>query len=94
MHDGFEQDVMVLKYLFVYHVLNMKTNTISDETYRMLESVKAGRSFSATIEGLIAGGVSTRIDRLIDLGSRSTGREAELAKVVGEIRKRTKARTA
>lgn len=85
---------MLLLYVrSVYRVLDMKTITISDETYRRLESVKAGRSFSETIDGLISGSVSVRIDRLLELGSRSTGREDELAKVVEGVRKRTRART-
>lgn len=78
---------------FVYRVLEMKTITISDETYRRLESIKAGRSFSETIDGLISASVSTRIDRLVGLASGSTGREDELGKVVEGIRKRTRART-
>ena len=73
--------------------MNMKTITISDETYRRLESVKAGRSFSETIDGLIAASVGTSIDKLIGLSAHSTGREDELAKVVEGIRRRTRART-
>ncbi|HZW55834.1 MAG TPA: antitoxin VapB family protein [Nitrososphaerales archaeon] len=71
----------------------MKTITISDETYKRLESVKAGRSFSETIDGLISANVEKTIDRLLALSSHSTGREAELASVVEGIRKRTRART-
>jgi predicted CopG family antitoxin len=71
----------------------MKTITISDDTYRRLESLKEGRSFSETIEGLIASSVASRIDRLLELGSSKTGREDELAEVVKGIRERTRART-
>jgi predicted CopG family antitoxin len=71
----------------------MKTITISDDAYRRLESIKAGRSFSETIEGLISSSVGARMDRLMALSSRSTGREDELAKVVEGVRKRTKARS-
>jgi len=70
----------------------MKTITISDETYRRLESLKGGRSFSETIEGLIAGSVETRIDRLLELGAARTGREDELAEIVKGIRSRTRVR--
>ena len=59
----------------------MKTITISDDAYRRLESLKGGRSFSETIEGLIAGSAGARIDRLLELGSFKTGREGELAEV-------------
>ncbi|MDV3243571.1 MAG: antitoxin VapB family protein [Nitrososphaerales archaeon] len=70
----------------------MKTITISDETYRRLESMKAGRSFSETIDGLISSSVSSRIDRLLGLASFTTGTEEELANVVNEIRKRARSR--
>ena len=76
----------------VYRVLGMKTITISDEAYKKLESVKAGRSFSETIEMLISASVNKRIDRLLELGSHSTGREDELRSIVHGIRKRTRAR--
>ena len=78
--------------MFVYHVLNMKTITISDETYRRLEAIKSGRSFSETIDGLISRSVGERIDRIVSLGLYKTGREAELGKVVEGIRKRTRSR--
>ena len=71
----------------------MKTITISDDTYRRLENLKGRRSFSETIEGLIAGSAGTRIDMLLGLGSSKTGREDELAEVVKGIRRRTRART-
>ncbi len=70
----------------------MKTITISDETYKRLESIKSGRSFSATIDSLISASVGERIDRLMRLESYKTGREDELSKIVEGIRKRTKAR--
>ncbi|HKW04638.1 MAG TPA: antitoxin VapB family protein [Nitrososphaerales archaeon] len=71
----------------------MKTITISDETYKKLESVKAGRSFSETIDSLISSNANVTIDRLLELGSYSTGRESELANVVEGIRRRAKARS-
>jgi predicted CopG family antitoxin len=71
----------------------MKTITISDDAYRRLESLKAGRSFSETIESLIAGRVEARIDKILEVGSRGTGREDELSEIVAGIRRRTKART-
>lgn len=71
----------------------MKTITISDEAYRRLESLKAGRSFSETIEGLIAGRVEIRVDSLLKLSTRKTGREDELAEIVERIRRKTRART-
>lgn len=72
----------------------MKTITISDETYKKLEVIKNGRSFSETIDNLIAKNVSTQIDNLLEIiPKRSTGREDELAKVVEGIRKRTRAKT-
>jgi len=70
----------------------MKTITISDETYKRLESIKHGRSFSETIDGLVSANVGERIDRLLRLESYRTGREDELAKVVEGVRKRTRAR--
>lgn len=70
----------------------MKTITISDDTYRRLESIKSGRSFSETIDGLISKSVGERIDHILRLGSYKTGREDELEKVVEGIRKRTRAR--
>ena len=70
----------------------MKTITISDDAYRRLESLKKGRSFSETIEGLIAASVGARIDRLLELGSAKTGREDELTEIVEGIRRRTRAR--
>jgi predicted CopG family antitoxin len=70
----------------------MKTITISDETYKRLESIKHGRSFSETIDGLVSANVGERIDRLVKLESYKTGRESELARVVEGVRKRTKAR--
>jgi len=70
----------------------MKTITISDEAYRRLESIKAGRSFSETISALISANVGERIDRLVALQAYKTGREDELAKVIEETRKRTRAR--
>lgn len=71
----------------------MKTITISDETYKKLEVIKNGRSFSETIDNLIAKNVSTQIDNLLEIiPKRSTGREDELAKVVEGIRKRTRPR--
>jgi len=73
-------------------VLNMKTITISDETYRRLESIKSGRSFSETINSLISKSVGERIDHILNLESYKTGREAELDKIVEGIRKRTRAR--
>ena len=70
----------------------MKTITISDDTYRKLEAVKKGRSFSETIDGLISKNVSLRIDNILELVPKySTGREKELASVVQGIRKRKKA---
>ena len=81
------------KQLSVYHVLDMKTITISDDAYRRLESLKGGRSFSETLEGLIAGSAGARIDRLLELGVSKTGREDELSEVVKGIRERTRART-
>lgn len=71
----------------------MKTITISDDTYRRLESIKSGRSFSETIDGLISKSVGERIDHILKSESYKTGREAELEKVVEGIRKRTRART-
>jgi len=71
----------------------MKTITISDETYARLGSIKAGRSFSETIDEVISSNVGVRIDKLNDLSTGATGREDELARVVEGIRKRTKART-
>jgi predicted CopG family antitoxin len=71
----------------------MKTITISDDAYRKLESMKSGRSFSETIEGLISSSVSSRIDRLLGLASFATGKEDELAGVVDGIRKRARARS-
>jgi predicted CopG family antitoxin len=71
----------------------MKTITISDDAYRKLESIKDGRSFSETIEALIRASVSKRIDKLLGLGSFTTGKEDELERVVEGIRKRAKART-
>lgn len=68
----------------------MKTITISDETYRRLEFIKAGRSFSETIDGLISENIATRIDHLLETHSSATGKEDELSKVVAGIRKRTK----
>jgi predicted CopG family antitoxin len=73
--------------------LDMKTITISDDAYRRLSSIKAGMSFSEAIERLITDSVGVRIDRLLELGSKRTGREDELAAVVAGIRHRTKART-
>jgi predicted CopG family antitoxin len=70
----------------------MKTITISDETYRRLESIKSGRSFSETIDSLISKSVGERIDHVLNLQSYMTGREVELDKIVRDIRKRTKAR--
>ena len=70
----------------------MKTITISDETYRRLESIKSGRSFSETIDSLISKSVGERIDHIINLGAYKTGREAELGKIVEGIRKRTRSR--
>ena len=71
----------------------MKTITISDDTYKKLEAVKKGRSFSETIDGLISKNVSLRIDNILELIPKySTGREKELASVVEGIRKRTRAR--
>jgi predicted CopG family antitoxin len=70
----------------------MRTITISDETYKRLESIKHGRSFSETIDGLVSANVGERIDRIVKLESYRTGREDELAKVVEGIRKRTRAR--
>jgi predicted CopG family antitoxin len=72
----------------------MKTITISDETYKRLESIKHGRSFSQTIDRLVSANVSERIDRIVKLESYKTGRETELAKVVQGVRKRTRARLA
>ena len=71
----------------------MKTITISDETYSRLESIKAGRSFSETIDEIISSNVGVTIDRLKALSGGATGREDELARVVEGIRKRTRART-
>jgi len=71
----------------------MKTITISDETYARLESIKAGRSFSETIDEVISSNVGIRVDKLNALSTAATGREDELAKVVQGIRKRTRART-
>jgi predicted CopG family antitoxin len=80
--------------LFVYHVFNMKTITIGDDTYRRLESVKGGKSFSETIDQLISSSVTNRIDRLLEIGpSFKTGREEELLKIVRATRKRAQART-
>ena len=73
--------------------MDMKTITISDDAYRRLESLKGGRSFSETIEGLIAGSAGARIDRLLELGFSKTGREDELSEVVKGIRERTRVRT-
>ena len=71
----------------------MKTITISDETYRRLESVKAGISFSETIDGLISPNVSDRMDHLLEISSSdASGREEELSRVVQGIRKRARAR--
>jgi predicted CopG family antitoxin len=70
----------------------MKTITISGDAYRKLESMKSGRSFSETIEGLIAASTSSRIDHLLELSSDRTGREDELSRVVEGIRRRTRAR--
>ena len=70
----------------------MKTITISDETYKRLISIKHGRSFSETIDGLVSTNVGERIDRLLKLESYRTGREDELAKLVEGVRKRTRAR--
>ena len=81
------------KQLSVYRVLDMKTITISDDAYRRLESLKGGRSFSETIEGLIAGSAGARIDSLLELGFSKTGREDELSEVVKGIRERTRVRT-
>lgn len=39
----------------------MKTITISDDTYKRLESAKAGRSFSETIDSLVLIG---RVERM------------------------------
>ncbi len=70
----------------------MKTITISDETYKRLESIKHGRSFSETINWLVSANVGERIDRIVKLESYRTGREDELAKIVEGVRKRTRAR--
>jgi len=72
------------KQLFVHHVLNMKTITISGDAHRRLESLKGGRSFSETIEGLIAENVESRTDRLLELGTARTGREGHQARDQGE----------
>lgn len=72
--------------------MNMKRITISDETYGRLESMKAGRSFSETIDRLISSSVGSRIDRLLGLASSATGGEEELASVANEIRKRARSR--
>ena len=72
----------------------MKTITLSDEAYRRLESLKKGRSFSETIEGLITARVDARVDKLLEVGPRRTGREDELSDIVEGIRRRTRARTA
>ncbi len=72
----------------------MKTITISDDAYKKLESLKAGRSFSETIEMLISDAVNKRIDRLLELDKKyATRREDELSSIVREVRKRAGART-
>ena len=70
----------------------MKTITISGDAHRRLESLKGGRSFSETIEGLIAENVESRTDRLLELGTARTGREDELSEIVKGIRRRTRVR--
>ena len=55
--------------------------------------MKKGRSFSETIEGLITARVDARVDKLLEVGPRWTGREDELSDIVEGIRRRTRART-
>ena len=69
----------------------MKNITISDDVYRKLKCLKAGRTFSETIDELIRFNVGVRIDHLLELGKSATGREDELERLVNGMRKRAKA---
>lgn len=70
----------------------MKTITISDEVYSKLEALKGSKSFTELIDQLIKANVSIRIDRVIELSRYKTGREEELAELVGKVRKEFRAR--
>lgn len=75
----------------MFHILNMKTITISDDVYERLLRIKGKKSFSALIDELISKNVEKRLKLLLD-SAVTTGHEDEFERVMKEIREQFKSR--
>ncbi len=75
----------------MFHILNMKTITVSDDVYERLLRIKGKKSFSALIDELISKNVEKRLKLLLD-SAVTTGHEDEFERVMKEIREQFKSR--